>query len=71
MRRRSRVQSSTRALLAAVAVAPAAGCHKDTIVTTRTVIPHVPVACALDGNGYATYVALGDFEAGAAQPGPS
>ena len=53
-----------------LALASAAACHKDTIVTTRTVTAFVPASCAVDGGGYATYVALGDFEPGQVQPGP-
>jgi hypothetical protein len=40
------------------------------VVTTRKVVANVPAACAVDGQGYATYFALGDFEPAAPSPGP-
>jgi hypothetical protein len=40
----------------------AAACRKDPPVTIRTVTMHVPLACAADGNAYAEFSALGDFE---------
>ncbi len=40
------------------------------MVTTRNVIANVPAGCAVDGMGYATYFALGDFEPAAPPPGP-
>ncbi len=39
-----------------------AACSKDPRVTLRTVTMHVPQACALDGNAYAQFDALGDFD---------
>ena len=47
-----------------------AACSKATVVTTRNVVAYVPKACAVDGMGYATYFALGDFEPAAPPPGP-
>jgi hypothetical protein len=43
-------------------VVAAAACHKDPVVTTRTVTAYVPQACPVDGNGYAEYDAYGDFD---------
>jgi hypothetical protein len=43
-------------------LALAAACHKDAVITTRTVTVHVPAACAADGGAYAEYYGLGDFE---------
>jgi hypothetical protein len=43
-------------------VAATSACHKDPVVTTRTVTTWVPQACAVDGSGYAEYYALGDFD---------
>jgi hypothetical protein len=37
-------------------------CGRDTKVTLRNVTMHVPQACAADGNAYAQFYALGDFE---------
>lgn len=39
-------------------------------MTTRAVTVNVPAACEVNGNGYATYFALGDFEPPAPMPGP-
>jgi hypothetical protein len=59
---------SKRARVLVLAATVAAACAKDGPVTTRTVTMHVPSACAVapapfDGNAYALYYALGDFEA--------
>jgi hypothetical protein len=51
-------------------VSSGAACSKDAVVTTRSVIANVPTGCAVDGMGYATYFALGDFEPAAPPPGP-
>ncbi len=56
--------------LAALVVAAGAACSKDAVVTTRQVVANVPAGCAVDGKGYATYFALGDFEPAAPPPGP-
>jgi hypothetical protein len=47
---------------AALALALAAACRKDTVVTSRTVTTYVPKACAVGGSGSATYTALGDYD---------
>jgi len=54
-------------LLPALAVALAAACHKDTVVTSRVVTTWVPASCAVDAKGTAAYLALGDFD-GPQQP---
>ena len=56
-------------LLPALAVSLAAACHKDTVVTSRPVIAWVPASCPVDGNGYATYTALGDYDEAPPQTG--
>jgi len=43
-----------------IALAPA--CRGDPHVTLRKVTMHTPLACAADGNAYADFYALGDFE---------
>jgi hypothetical protein len=63
---------SKRARVLVLAATVAAACAKDGPVTTRTVTMHVPRTCALapapfDGNAYALFYALGDFEG----PAPS
>ncbi len=44
------------------ALCAAAACSKDPHITLRAVTLHVPRACAVDGNAYAQFDALGDFE---------
>jgi hypothetical protein len=46
----------------ALATALAAACHKDTVVTSRLVTAWVPAACPVDASGFATYLALGDYD---------
>ncbi len=53
----------------ALATALAAACHENTVTTTRTVTAWVPAACPVDGRGYATYVALGDYDEAPPQTG--
>jgi len=53
-----------------LALAAAAACHKDTIVTTRTVTAFVPAACGVTAQAFATYEPLGDFEPPQIMPGP-
>jgi hypothetical protein len=68
-----RIAPSARAsawVLALVFAGLAAACSKDAVVTTRDVTVNVPASCRVDGSGYATYFALGDFEPAAPPPGP-
>jgi hypothetical protein len=65
---RSHRHRSTHVTALALATALAAACHKDTVVTSRTVTAWVPSACPVDGKGLATYLALGDYD-GNPQPG--
>jgi hypothetical protein len=60
--------ASGRAAL--VCLASLASCRRDAVVTTRTITAYVPQACAVTGQGYATYSPLGDFEPSAPAPGP-
>src|ERR1019366_1482964 len=73
VRRRSQAHLSTQALLPVLALAALAAvgaCHKDTIVTTRTVTAFVPASCGVTAQAFATYEPLGDFEPPAIMPGP-
>ena len=57
-------------MLALAALAAVGACHKDTIVTTRTVTAFVPASCGVTAQAFATYEPLGDFEPPAIMPGP-
>ncbi|HTQ43844.1 MAG TPA: hypothetical protein VMI75_13875 [Polyangiaceae bacterium] len=59
---RSHGHRSTRVPALALAMALAAACHKDTQVTSRVVTTWVPAACAVAASGFATYLALGDYD---------
>ena len=53
-----------------LALGSVGACHKDTIVTTRTVMAFVPSGCGVGNQAFATYEPLGDFEPLEIMPGP-
>ncbi len=69
-----RVGHAAWACSGALCAMGAGACHKEPIVTTREVTLHAPQSCApglpnLDGNAYAIYHPLGDFEPPASAAG--